>query len=334
MELSELSTILDELGIPHDNLVVGGKNKNRVNISCPYAPWTHDAGADYHPSMSIWLDDESPTYYRCWGCHEKGYLWEMVRDIGSFLKDDRLQALALNLAESDQPTMTKILGGVSKRLDEWGGVTRRKKLPSLKSTVLDRYPKAWESPVSKAYLQYRKIPEPVVYLFNLVHDIHNDRLLFPVYDSKLNLRGAVGRALRDGVEPKYYNYFGFESGMELGGIDKAVAGRRTIIVEGFFDVLNLVSLNKPVNVVCTFKAELSENQAISLLGLDSPLEIWYDSDAPGVSGAHKAESVLSAKGGGCKKVQLPVKDPGELDLKGFERVLENGQRLDNTISLI
>lgn len=327
MTLDELSILLDELAVPHDNLKLGGKNNNRVSVCCPFAPWTHDSGKDTRPSMGIWLDEDGPAKFKCWTCHESGTVWQMIRDVGLKLDDDRLQALALQVLRDDRPTMVKILTGVESRLRGWGGEAHHP-LPPLSLSALDRFLPAWESAESISYLKDRKVPKYLAIEFGLRHDPFNGRILFPVENRKGNLKGAVGRALDDETQPKYYNYFGIQTEIEVGGAPQIARGRRTLVVEGYFDFLRIIPWVRELdaNVVCSFKADLSGNQINLLLGLDCHLEFWYDYDGPGVSGATKGCDAVSRKGGLAKKIKLPDDvDPGKMSKDVFLEVFHNSQ---------
>ena len=69
-------------------------------------------------------------------------------------------------------------------------------------------------------------------------DDFKDRLMFPLYDLRGNIRAFAGRSLHSDVKAKYYFYPKGVT-MPLFPAQPEIYKNSIIIVEGIFDVLNL-----------------------------------------------------------------------------------------------
>ncbi len=132
--------------------------------------------------------------------------------------------------------------------------------------------------------KFPKIPEAELDKYGLYDKYGNcmfsDRYVFTLYDDRGNPVGFSGRA-KDGVVPKYYNtgtnkYF--KKNTMLYNYHKAKGYGRIYIVEGYTDVLSLVSQGV-VNCVATMGTALTKEHLEKLKGKEVVLA--YDNDDPG-----------------------------------------------------
>lgn len=126
------------------------------------------------------------------------------------------------------------------------------------------------------------------------HDLFRDRLIFPIHDRKGNVIGLGGRAIGDGVQPKYLNTpetFLFNKGRELYGqhiAAHAIAeAEYAVVVEGYMDVVAMYQ-HGIENAVATLGTATTARQAERLLSLTNFVVFCFDGDAAGRKAATKA----------------------------------------------
>jgi len=312
LNLEQLSFVLNILGVDTKN-VKPFSNNMQILIKCPLARWTHARGEDNQPSLSIHFNDPAkPTLFRCWACKNAGKIYRLVETYGELAESDEHLKLAEKLKESDNPLLSTKFSILATAMAEWKTVDDKMSPPKpLSPNVLDGFGSIKDYPEAVFYLtaeRKRKFnPEYLEFLFRCKYDAHNRRIVFPVYGKDGQLYGAVGRTIDKGVEPRYYNYFGFSAGKTLGGFQVFnPKHHRLFIAEGFMDVINAreAAVSLEANVLCTWHAEVSEYQADQILALDKTNYLWYDNDEAGNKGAEKALKLL--KGG--TRVILPEND--------------------------
>ena len=167
---------------------------------------------------------------------------------------------------------------------------------------------------------YRGISKQVynevnAFLSNQEEDF-KDRLLFPIYDIRGNIKVFVGRALHSNVESKYYFHPRHVS-PPLFPAHPEIWKNSIIIVEGIFDVLNLNDKGC-YNVVCSFgtnslfKSYKNKLSHYKILGVNK-FYIMYDSDKGGKIASKKLDDILNSNGFNSEIIELPDGiDPGDL----------------------
>ncbi|MCL6561930.1 MAG: DNA primase [Firmicutes bacterium] len=151
-----------------------------------------------------------------------------------------------------------------------------------------------------------------------VYDRWRHRLIFPIRDVKGRLVGFGGRALAPDQEPKYLNSPEtplFHKGHVLYGLEVAkpaiAAGRRPLLVEGYFDVVacHAAGLSQ---AVATLGTSLTDYQARLLGKLGAEVDLCFDQDAAGEQAARRAFPILAQAGLRVNRVRLPAgKDADE-----------------------
>jgi len=137
-----------------------------------------------------------------------------------------------------------------------------------------------------------------------------NRLMFPILDAQGNCAGFGGRLLGPG-EPKYLNSAEskiFSKGRLLYGFHMArhVIRRddRVMIVEGYFDVVRLVSAGYAW-VVAPLGTALTESQAALVRRFTRNAYLLYDSDEAGLKATFRAGDELLRHGMAVQVVTLP-----------------------------
>jgi len=320
MEWTELKLILNQIGVNTEHLYPNG---DHVQIPCPLAPWFHKKRTDHHPSLSIKFG-EPPTLWKCFSCGEGGKLWSLVDSVATLGERSDLNALADNLTVSDEPSLGTRLASAMSGIDSWSLPTVKTQVRVLQPTVLDNFRFIRPGSDPHRYVVDR-VPESRIDEFQLKYDLHKDRVVFPIFNQAHQLLGAVGRTLASDPR-KYYNYFGVETGKCLGGADKFTDRPRLFIVEGYFDLLRCWewAAERDADVACTFKAEISPEQAELILGLDKTVSVWYDNDVAGNRGWDKAEKTIGKYLIGLKRARLPEdKDVGALSERHFKHLVDS-----------
>ena len=136
------------------------------------------------------------------------------------------------------------------------------------------------------------------------------RLMFPIYDASGRLSGFGGRLIGPG-EPKYLNSAdspAFTKGRLLYGLNWARHAirrdDRSLLVEGYFDVVRLV-LAGIESVVAPLGTALTDDQATMIARYTKNVFLLYDSDTAGQKATFRAGDLLLAQGVSVRVVTLP-----------------------------
>ena len=150
-------------------------------------------------------------------------------------------------------------------------------------------------------------------------DFFKERIIFPIADARDNILAFSGRALRDGVEPKYINTretLAYKKSESLFGIQFAKEAMRkegkVLLVEGEFDVITAVKEGIP-NIVAVKGTALTEDQIQLIKRYVEKVLICFDTDPAGTA-AQKRSITLLEKAKLLASVVVPPhgKDPDEL----------------------
>ena len=136
------------------------------------------------------------------------------------------------------------------------------------------------------------------------------RLMFPILDALGRHVGFGGRVIGEG-EPKYLNSPEtpvFSKGKLLYGLNAAKLGarreERMLVVEGYFDVVRLISAGVE-EVVAPLGTALTEAQAALVVRYAKDVYLLYDADAPGQRAAFRSGDELLRQGAAVFIVSLP-----------------------------
>ena len=116
---------------------------------------------------------------------------------------------------------------------------------------------------------------------------NKDRCIIPIY-SKGKAVGFHGRAMKDDMEPKYWNSPGFEIKEYLFNYDGCDHGKEIIIVEGAFNAMSLWEKGFH-NVVATFGTKFTPKQVQLIFSLSpESIVICFDRDSSPARPGQKA----------------------------------------------
>jgi hypothetical protein len=121
------------------------------------------------------------------------------------------------------------------------------------------------------------------------------RCVIPIRDENAQLVAYAGRAVH-GEEPKYRFPAGFRKSQMLFNLDRAMptGGRNIIVVEGFFDALQVHQAGHP-GVVALMGCSFSQRQSELLLSHFDSVTLMLDGDEPGRRAAEVIARLLKPK---------------------------------------
>ena len=150
------------------------------------------------------------------------------------------------------------------------------------------------------------------------YDYFQDRIIFPIYNSRGQVVAFGGRVLSNDKKPKYLNSpdtLLYNKSKTLYGLNFASRAIRSqnqvIILEGYIDVLTAHQYGIE-NTVATLGTSLTMEHIHLLKRYAEGLIITYDADAPGISATLRGLDLLIDSGLSVKIVSLPSgKDPDD-----------------------
>jgi len=154
---------------------------------------------------------------------------------------------------------------------------------------------------------------------------YKDRVMFPIYDIRDNIKVFIGRSLYSDVESKYLFYPKHVT-PPMFPSHPEIWKNSLIIVEGIFDVLNMmdkgcynvISAFGTHTLLKTYKDKLSH---FKILGVNK-FYIMFDGDEAGQLAGRKLENVLNDNGFNAEIIELPKGlDPGDLTAKDIRTLM-------------
>ena len=150
--------------------------------------------------------------------------------------------------------------------------------------------------------------------------IMHGRIVVPIHDDQGRLIAYAGRSI-DGTEPKYRLPKGFRKSLELFNLHRTTAGRKVIVVEGFFDAMKVHQAGYR-NVVALMGSTLSAPQQEKLASRFDDVILMLDGDQPGRTATQKISSQLEGRMA-FRVVSMPDnKQPDQLDTVAIRNLLE------------
>ncbi len=171
------------------------------------------------------------------------------------------------------------------------------------------------------YKDYRGISKDTyaevnAFLTDEIDDL-KDRLCFPIYDIRGNLRIFCGRALHSEEVKSKYIFYPAHTTPPLFPAMPEIWKNSVILVEGIFDALNLRDKGC-YNVICAFgTTSLHKNYKdrlahLKIMGVNK-FYIMFDGDESGIREATKLEERMISGGFNAERIELPEGlDPGDL----------------------
>ena len=282
MDRPEIKELLREVIGPNAVVV---DHTGWVSFCCPLAPWTHVGGRDNTPSCGISVKDGETSIFHCWGCHAKGTVPYMLRELEKYTGDN-FSTIIRNIEDGE------FLGG---SLPEWGS----KKKATMEDRFLDQeYIELYDDAAGHWYLKERGILRSTATALGLLLDPADsqgdERILFPVYDRLKRLQGITGRAVLDNVEPRIRDYHGLRKANALLGLHVVdPEDPYVVVVEGLFDQAMVFQYG--YSALATMHAGLTDEQMTKLLDLGKPVVLMYDNDPAGITATEVAIEKLDGR---------------------------------------
>jgi len=238
---------------------------------------------DKNPSMRI---DKITGIFNCFSCSFKGSIFELFKEYQNTLQVKR---------EKLKKLITK------KRSDSVGLDMPDSAIP---------YNGNWRGISEETYAKFNS--------FQSHEPKYVGRVVFPVYDLSGRIRVFVGRHMSGGT-PKYLitpEQITIPLYPKVQPIQNSV-----ILVEGLFDMLNLVDKGLS-NAICCFGCNTVNQDKLNTLLMQNinKIYIFFDGDAPGQQGAARLKELCETSDINVQNIYIENKDPGELTQKQVDKL--------------
>lgn len=304
------------------------KRTGWVVSRCPLGPWRHEGGESGPEVFGVKLEP-GDAQTNCFSCGWHGTMGDLVVTMRHLNKMNPAVSVkwgdALRMVEEaenegemsfDFPDVEEMLLGAKAQphtFPEWW---------------LDSFPLWHEAPFAADYLASRKVPASVADALDLRADTKERRVCFPVRDFGNRLMGLHGRAIDEGVDPRYRMYKQAKKNNPILWLGEHWVDRTKpiVVVEGPFDIASVYRVYR--NVV----SPLFVNPSIEkLMRMADALE-WitiYDRGKGGDAGRAKVSKAL-ARDHVIHHLEPPQgrKDPGECKVEEIGGLLEGLAPLD------
>lgn len=307
MKKYDVKAILEYAGIT--GKIRNAKNGDELRTICPF----HEGrgfGTDNHPSLDINLKLGA---YKCWSCGAKGYMPQLVVELGLVEYEFRNNFLEHFLLYDPDTNTDNLFDAIDIILK--GNIAQEVK-PELEKYEL-KYHK---------YLQRRKISEQTAKEFDIGFNKRLRRVIFPVYDIEDNLLFLSGRSVVNEF-PRYLFTKDARVDKTLYNVNKFRSDKgRAILVEGFMDVIYLYQ-NNYKNVLGTMRTQFSDDQFMILkeLGIKD-LILFFDNDKAGKNFTNQFVSkYMNRFNIECVMDYSDKKDPQEMDVAELSKAIDSKQ---------
>lgn len=265
--------------------------RRSVVVTCPLAPWTHEGGVDRHPGLSIIIDPDGRSGWRCHGCGFKGPLRWLVTKWG-VLSGGKVEP-AFQLIEHEEEGAEAVKARLDRKFEaKW---VAPEAPPEEDPEVFPEEEAEQFAGRVPRYALDRGLSLATCKEWQLGYDEGfgarpTPRLVFPVRRKDGALVGLVGRATSDLAKPKYYNYWHFRKSRYLYGLDKVPADSDyLVLVEGMIDTLVWWDYGLPVAGVL---GALPSKEQAELAAAYRRVYLALDKDAAGSGGERDLINLL------------------------------------------
>jgi 5S rRNA maturation endonuclease (ribonuclease M5) len=252
-----------------------------MNISCPFAAWSHEHGVDKNPSFGVQIKKNAVSRLFCFSCQKSaGSLGELIMELkalGSEVNFKELNALAdAEWDGSDLPSFDD-------ELDE------ETLLFPFAEDWLESFPLAVNSGPALMYLANREggpVPKSIMSMLDLRYDPFEKRVCFPIRGTDGVCYGLHGRDVTGMSDYRYmaYGYKKRRNPHVMLGEDKIDWNRKVVLAEGPFDYARVAQVYR--NVISPLHAGMSEDM-LERLAPVFELVTLFDPDKAGDAGRKK-----------------------------------------------
>ncbi len=286
-------------------------------------------------------------YFHCFGCGKTGDVFHWIQERDNITFSEALELLAeqsgielpnRTLKSQNEKTQEDLLRNIleqaqvyfQKNLQKNTKAINYMKNRGFSESQISDYGfgfanESWDSLIN--HLQASHVSIEQIHLSGLSSktdkgksiDFLRDRLTIPIRDPRGRIIAFAGRTLGD-QQPKYLNTREtslFKKSQTLFGLDKARhnAKEGLLIVEGYFDVLQLQKLNIPQSVAPMGTA-LTEDQIDGIKKYTNRLILCFDGDDAGRNAMHSSLKTALPKEFEIRLLELPQgEDPDSWSLK-------------------
>ncbi len=299
--------------------------------SCPLAPWTHDGGEDKNPAFAV-KKEAGDAFCNCFACGFHGKLSALVLEMRQRNKTEHKMSVKWGDAMTliDDADADEFMNLDSPDVEEmlFGSKTQQHEFPAW---WLESFPPFQQVPFARDYLQQRGVSEEVATILDVRADTKQQRVCFPVRDFKGRLKGLHGRAIKDGVDPRYRMYLqaGRNNPIVWLGESWIDFEKPIVVVEGPMDVASVFRVYR--NVTSPLFANPSTEK---LIRMSDALEwiTFLDRGKGGDAGRAKIKKILH-KDHVVRHLEPPEgrKDPGVCSVDEIRGLLAPYVNLDPEI---
>lgn len=269
-----LIDLLEEVGV--DKFEVSARN---VMVGCLFAPYTdkHKHNYDKNPSLGILCKEGQKNLIHCFTCGVKFRALEQMFKALATLDNDFQQYVKKSQEYDGEDVAAQL---------EMLAAHRNKKVlreaMRKKGMGEGKYKESF-TPAYHPYLERRGITVETAKVWETGFDKKYRRVTFPVRDSRGVLQGAVGRALHNMAEPRYWDYWNFSKSLFLFGEHLVKPDTTLVVVEGIFDTVRAwQELDKEkYSVVAVMGDHPSPAQLEKIVDLSERVTLALDNDKPG-----------------------------------------------------
>ena len=282
--------------------VLGENSSGWLSARCPFAEDRHERGYDRNPSFFVHIDEHHTSGFNCFTCKTHGSIVGLYEKLGAIRGENYMR----EIIEANMDEVPDDFGefGASRFIKE-----AAKPLEEL--IFAGMYSSAWDIADSREYLVKRGIGQHTVEALDLLYDVDEKRILFPVRDREMNLYGFTGRTILDAKQypyedfPRVRDYAGLKKEQLLLGENLFNAGKPVLIVEGLFALARAVEkrATKFCNPMATMGSRLSDDQAERLIDMGADVFMLYDDDAAGDIGLYGTNTDNGWSGGALDKLK-------------------------------
>lgn len=311
MHAEKIRQVADLLGVP-----VKGPQSGWMTLGCPFAPTHHKSGTDRNPSMRVEVRPQGLSRWRCWSCGKGGSLGEVAVELQVYGYKTQFGELYRLFGEEQDGMGLTVLGASH---DGASGPP-----PVIPEEYLDAHKLAWLSPAGYQYLIGRGVELGAMQRWELRYDVQRQRVVFPIRDFGGSLRGAQGRTILPGVNPKYLHYAYPDEkgpdGKQLGtvyghhfwyGEDKIDFERPLVLVEGPLDAVHVDTTYQ--NVLAACGSAVLTQEKLDRIAPVAKVVTFFDPDDAGDVARERIQHWCYKKRI-CLHARPPKgRDPGSLD---------------------
>jgi DNA primase len=289
------------------------------------------------PQHSSWESGESfivSTHKNVWICHSQSCVAARGGQAGGNVLD--LVAVMENCSIADAARRLSVRFGTGGRMRRSLEDTGFKKNEAGSCSLLSVSSGTPNAPLRfvlcpldsrHPYLQQRGIERQTAEYFQVgfysTTGLLEGRVAIPVHNRQGQLVAYAGRVIEQ-TEPRYRFPPGFQKSLELFNLHRALrsGARQVVVVEGFFDCMNLHQAGFS-GVVALMGSALSEAQQKLLLDHFGELVLMMDGDETGRRASRRIAAQLGARIP-VRLVEVPAgRQPDQLNAPEIRRLLEN-----------